>query len=315
MKEIAISTKGLTKVYQGKVLANDNISLDIYQGEIFGLLGPNGAGKTTFVRQILGLLLPTSGSIKVQGIDVVREPEKIKTLINYMGQNPYALWHLTVEEAIFYTAYLRGTSKESARARTQSLLNRLGLKEYQKKLLGELSGGILKLCNFAMAMVAESSILVLDEPTAGLDPINKKVVWEMIFNLNKEKRVTIILVTHDVLEAEKVLERVGFINHSKIIALGTPGELKREVDDRLRIELVLKPDYYLSEAIRESLEKYGDLVEVHKNHLIIFPPKKEVLKSVEGINNFLGFGVIDDLRLTTTSLEDVYIKLGGEKIA
>jgi ABC-type multidrug transport system ATPase subunit len=314
MRKTVIRTKDLTKIYNQKILANDKINLEVFEGEIFGLLGPNGAGKTTFVKQILGLLIPTSGEIEVLGIDVIKEPEEIKKVVNYLGQNPYALWHLKTEEAIFYTSYLKGTPYKEAKKITENLIKDLGLSEYKNKLLGALSGGILRLVNFAMAISSPCKILVLDEPTAGLDPINKKIVWQKIFELNRDKNITVLLVTHDVIEAEKTLQRVAFINKSKIIKEGTPGDLKREIDERLRIELLIKPEVKISEEQKEVLKSLGELIEVRQNNLIVLPHKKELSKSVEKIIEGLTFSVIDDIKLTTPSLEDVYIKLVGEKI-
>lgn len=314
MKKSVISTKNLTKIYNQKILANDRINLEVFEGEIFGLLGPNGAGKTTFVKQILGLLIPTSGEINVLGINVVKEPEKIKSSVNYLGQNPYALWYLKTEEAIFYTSYLKGTSYKEAKIITENLIEDLGLSEYKNKLLGELSGGVLRLVNFAMAISSPCKILVLDEPTAGLDPLNKKIVWQKIFELNRERNITIVLVTHDVMEAEKTLQRVAFIDKSRIIKEGTPGDLKREVDERLRIEILLKPDVEISQEQKEILKNLGELIEVRTNNLIILPHKKEFSVSVEKIIETLTFNLIDDIKLTTPSLEDVYIKLVGKKI-
>ena len=311
MKNVVIKVTDLTKIYNNKVLANDKINLEIYEGEIFGLLGPNGAGKTTFVKQLLGLLLPTKGDIKINNIDVVKYPEKLKPIINYLGQNPYALWHLTVEEAIFYTGILKKVKDDEAKKRTEDLIKDLRLQNFRKLYLGQLSGGILRIVNFAQAIVSDCKILILDEPTAGLDPINKKMIWDKIFELHNKNNITTILVTHDVLEAEKVLQRVGFIKNSKIIALGTVGELKKDVDDRFRIELKINPSCELN---LQKLNSFGEIIEIHKNHFYILPPKSDAFRNLENIIKEFGYSLIDDIRLTTPSLEDVYIKLAGEKI-
>lgn len=313
---VSIKVDNLTRVFAGKgnskrspVVANDNLSFEVRQGEIFGLLGPNGAGKTTLVSQLLGLLQPTSGEIWIEGIDVVREPNKVKSLVGYLPQTGLPMRYVEVERALHYTGRLRGQTENDAKRQSTRLIEELGMSSYANRYVNKLSGGMLRLTNFAMSLMGEPQVLVLDEPTNELDPHKRRLVWDTIARLNQEQGVTCILVTHNVLEAEKVIQRVAVMQGGKIVALGTPGELKMQSGGKVRLELQLKEGESLSLDESNKLERLGELEEMRPGlyRLYILPAK--VALATDAVVNGLGLTRLDDFRLAPPSLEDVYLEM------
>jgi len=206
------------------VTAVDGLSFDVHGGEIFGLLGPNGAGKTTTINVLCGLLEPTSGSATVLGFDIQREPSKIKEKIGVCPQEPAFYPYLTGRENIELIGNLHCMPKEEIRERVDWLLERLGLREGFRRRAGRYSGGMVRRMSLAMALVNDPEIAFLDEPSAGMDPQSRRATWELIKDLS-EKGSTVILTTHYIEEAEALADRVGIIDHGRLIALGTPMDL------------------------------------------------------------------------------------------
>ena len=313
-----LKVENLVKIYKKgsqKVKANDGISVEVYPGEIFGVLGSNGAGKSTFIRQVIGSIAKTSGKIFLNGREMHAKDLDLKNSIGYMTQgNLQMLYHLKVEEAILYTALLKGHSRKDGKRIVEMLLLELDLVQHRQKLLRHLSGGLMQMVNFAISIVSAPKILILDEPTRGLDPKRRQNIWEYIYKINKYWGTTIILVTHNVLEAEMILQRLVIFNSGKIISMGTPGELKQGVDNRLRIEIYLKPDQQCTDAMRERLNKVGEFIRLGERHFIVLTEREDYINSLQKINEVVPFTMIDDFRIGLTSLEDVYIKLAGEKI-
>jgi ABC-type multidrug transport system ATPase subunit len=312
----AVEVRDLTKRYKDGTLANDCLSLRIESGEVFGLLGPNGAGKTTLVLQILGLLLPTSGSVRVEGIDVVAQPQAVKVFSGYMPQTRVAMRNLELHRALAITGRLRGQPEKAARAQTEGLLSRLELQEHRNQYLDRLSGGLMRVAAFAMALMGEPRLIVLDEPTNELDPIRRRIVWETIRELNQQRQVTCLLVTHNVLEAERVVERVAVIDGGRAVALGTPGALKAQLGEEIRLEVVLKPEVSHNghrAAVEGELNALGRTVTFRPGHYAVFVERKQVPGAVSAVMAGLE-SAIDDFRLAPPSLEDVYIHLAGQKL-
>jgi len=313
MKHPIYQINRLTKIYKsGNIPANDNISLEIKQGEIFGIFGPNGAGKTTLVRQMAGLIKPTSGSIQLKGLDVVRYPKIIPNYVAYFSQTPWILWSLKVWEAIFFTGIFRGLAKKEAKEETEKLLVDLELYEIRSRLMERISGGQSKMLGIAATLIGNRPILILDEPTNNLDPTNRAKLWGLFSKLCRENQVTIILVTHNVLEAEQVVDRVIIVDKGKIIANGTPGELKAKIDDRVRIEIKFKKDTPFDP--HEFMKSFKDSNELHTGKWQIFIPKNQVSAVYGQVINKIAIENLDDFRLMTTTLEDVYIQMGGKNL-
>ncbi len=291
--------------------ANDAISFEIREDEIFGLLGPNGAGKTTLVHQIAGLIRPTSGSIILFNRDVVKKPEQSAHLMALQPQHSMALRHLLPEEGLYYTGLLRGLKRPEALQQSTRLLDELDINEIRGKRVNLLSGGQKKLLSIAVTLIGNRPLLIFDEPTNDLDPAHRRLVWNRLLQQQKQG-TTILLVTHQILEAEQVIQRVGIMQHGKLIALGTPGDLKMQLSRPMRIELFLKGELDKSEALPAPLKKD---VEIRSRFHWVLPCSREELPHI--INQlFASIGVeqIDDLRVSSSSLEDVYLKLGQETV-
>ncbi|MFE7777436.1 ABC transporter ATP-binding protein [Streptomyces sp. NPDC057445] len=291
-----------------EVRANDGISLVVRAGEIFGLLGPNGAGKSTLVRQLTGLMRPDSGTVDVLGHDLVRHPERAARLIGYLGQESTALDELTVALAAETTGRLRGLGVREARAERDTVLEELGLTGLAGRPLKKLSGGQRRLACFAAALVGERPVLVLDEPTTGMDPVARRAVWAAVDRRRAEHGATVLLVTHNVIEAETVLDRVAVLERGKVIACDTPAGLKEHVAGEVRVELVWRERAPLDvpevAALRASAQESG------RRWVLRLAPD-EARAAVAAVTGGEAFAALDDFTLATPSLEDVYLALGG----
>ncbi|MFZ3469678.1 ABC transporter ATP-binding protein [Streptomyces sp. 4.24] len=288
--------------------ATDGISLDVRRGEIFGLLGPNGAGKSTLVRQLTGLMRPDSGSVSLLGHDLVRHPERAARLLSYLGQESTALDELTVSLAAETTGRLRGLGLRSARAERDAVLEELGLTEIAGRPLKKLSGGQRRLACFAAALVGERPVLVLDEPTTGMDPVARRAVWSAVDRRRAGSGATVLLVTHNVIEAETVLDRVAVIDQGRVIACDTPAGLKAEVSGEVRLELVWRTAAPLE--IPEVAALAASAAASGRRWVLRLGPD-EARAAVAAVTGGPAFAALDDFTLATPSLEDVYLALGG----
>jgi len=224
-RNTVISVKNLVKKF-GNFVANDNLSFEVYEGEIFGFLGANGAGKTTAIRVLSGLSEPTSGEVSVAGFNAKKQPEKIKKSIGYMCQKFSLYEDLTVKENIMLYGGIYGMSKSSIKERTNMLLDKLNFREYGDRLISSLPLGLKQKLAFSVAVFHEPRIVFLDEPTGGVDPITRRQFWEMIYE-TAAMGITVFVTTHYMDEAE-YCDRVSIMSEGKIVALDTPAELKRQ---------------------------------------------------------------------------------------
>ncbi|WP_433573793.1 ABC transporter ATP-binding protein [Streptomyces sp. CA-251247] len=291
-----------------EVRATDGISLEVRGGEIFGLLGPNGAGKSTLVRQLTGLMRPDSGSVEVLGHDLVRHPERAARLVGYLGQESTALDELTVALAAETTGRLRGLTTRDARAERDSVLEELGLTALAGRPLKKLSGGQRRLACFAATLVGERPLLVLDEPTTGMDPVARRAVWAAVDRRRAVNGTTVVLVTHNVIEAETVLDRVAVLERGRVIACDTPGGLKERVAGEVRVELVWRDRAPLD--VPEVAALHGSAQQSGRRWVLRLAPD-EARAAVAAVTGGAAFAALDDFTLTTPSLEDVYLALGG----
>jgi len=223
-ENFAIRTEELTKLF-GSLVAVDHVSLEIPPGEIFGFLGPNGAGKTTLIRMLCGILKPTSGRGWVGGYDIDREAEKVKTQIGYMSQHFSLYDDLTVEENLSFYAHIHLGDRRRAQRQMEKVIEVFQLGPRLRQLTRELSGGWKQRLALASAVVHEPQILFLDEPTVGIDPVSRREIWDLIYELSG-RGTTVFLTTHYMDEAERC-HRIGFIYSGRLVALDTPEEIKR----------------------------------------------------------------------------------------
>jgi ABC-2 type transport system ATP-binding protein len=305
----ALNLKNLTKSYGDLVAVND-LSLDIFQGEIFGFLGPNGAGKTTAINMICGLLKCDSGDVYVYGKHLRDHYQKNKTRMGLCPQNLVIWESLTCLEQLEFMGQQYNVNRKKARGSALELLEILGLQSKQDKLAKTLSGGMKRRLNLALALVHDPELLILDEPQAGLDPQSRLLVREYIRSLTRKK--TVILTTHEMDEADRLSDRVAIIDHGKLLVLDTPDNLKNRIGkgDMLEVKMSAGQDDQISlmlQNLPQSLEKLvyqnGFLRLVNVDIYNILPILLKIVKQ-----NRLS---IEDMTIRKKTLEDVFISITG----
>jgi ABC-2 type transport system ATP-binding protein len=239
MNESSIVIEHLGKKYQDTTALED-FTLQVGKGELFGLLGPNGAGKTTSINILCGLVKPTTGTATVCGYDVLKESAKVKELIGVCVQETAIYPYLTGVENVQLFGNLHAMDKAGLNARRNMLITKMGLTEDAKRRAGKYSGGMKRRLSLILALINDPQIAFLDEPTVAMDPQSRHAVWDFLKELKTEEK-TIILTTHYMEEAEELCDRVGIIDHGKLIALGTPKELiaKNQVNNLEEVFLKL----------------------------------------------------------------------------
>ncbi len=235
--DIAIQTQRLTKAY-GELVAVDNLNLAIRSGEVFGLLGPNGAGKTTTILMLLGLSEPTSGRATVVGFDPTRDPLEVKRRVGYLPDDVGFYAELSGRQNLRYTAALNGMDHKAANARIDQLLTDVGLADAGDRHVEEYSRGMRQRLGLADALVKDPSILILDEPTASIDPAGVADVLALIERLARDKGVTVLLSSHLLHQVHQVCDRVAIFNHGRILAQGKMSELTESLaGDQIELEV------------------------------------------------------------------------------
>jgi ABC-2 type transport system ATP-binding protein len=239
-----IRTEQLVKVYEGhgaEIRAVDGLDLEVAQGEFFGLLGPNGAGKSTTIGMLTTMVVPTSGSAFVAGMDARRQPAAVKRRIGVVAQTNTLDRQLTIWENLYFHGRYFGVSRTDARTRTDELLEQFALADRSTAMVFELSGGMAQRLMVARALVHRPEILFLDEPTSGIDPQTRINLWRILQDLHAEGQ-TILLTTHYMEEADTLCQRVAIIDHGRLLALGSPAELKQQVGAQTLITLTVDGD-------------------------------------------------------------------------
>ncbi len=303
-ENLAIEAENLTKKF-GKFVAVNHINLKIKKGETFGLLGPNGAGKTTTIRMITGVIKPSDGYVKVFGMNVAKERKKILRYIGYMPQKFSLYEDLTVEENIKLYGRLQGIIGTSLRERVKELLERFYLWEFRKRLAGRLSGGMKQRLALATALVHDPKLLILDEPTAGVDPPLRRRFWKYFKELNKEGK-TILVTTHYMDEAENC-DRLALMNRGSIIAEGTPREIKKKAlgGELIEIRFEGELDPYKLPGVKSVLDDSGQRYLLIVEDAGLYLPK--IVKKAEE----LGTKILVAAPVYV-SLEEAFIRFMGE---
>ncbi|MCX7727019.1 MAG: ATP-binding cassette domain-containing protein [Chitinispirillaceae bacterium] len=276
-----IETINLTKKFRDRT-AVDNLSLSIGEGEIFGLLGPNGAGKTTTVKILTTLLKPTLGFARVVGFDVVKDPMEVKKRIGYSPQEINLDRDLSGYQNLFLHGLLH--RMENIKERCNELIKWADIENFSKESVRNYSGGMQRRLQIARAIMHNPKVLFLDEPTVGLDPQIRRAIWELILSL-KSKRIGVLLTTHYIEEAEMLCDRVGIMNKGKLIAYGTPTELKK----------IVKP--YVVECQDNGAIEYKHFTNKEEAYLFAKDKQKKLMRILEA------------------TLEDVFIHYTGERIS
>jgi ABC-2 type transport system ATP-binding protein len=314
---LAYEVRGLVRTYRSgaqTLVASNHVDLDIAAGTVFGLLGPNGAGKTTLVRQLVGLLRPDAGEIRLLGRPLAfgrggtRGSADAASCVAYLPQHEAALVDLTVEHAIESTGRLRGLSVAAARAQRNDLIAELELAGLAGRVIGKLSGGERRLAAVGATLAGHRPVVVLDEPTTGLDPKARRAVWAALERRRRDFGVTVVLVTHNVLEAEAVLDQVAVLDTGRVIACDTPGRLKAQVSDEVRLDLIWRDAPPMTEPIVAELAARAA---VSGRRWSLHMPVAEARAALGALTSGPAFAALDDFTLATPTLEDVYLALGG----
>ena len=308
--EYVIETINLTKKF-GELVAVDNLNLKIKEGEIFGLLGPNGAGKTTTISMLCTILKPTSGTALVNGFDIIKEQDKVRKSIGVVFQDPSLDNLLTGEENLKIHAGLYGVPKNERVKRIQEVLGLVGLKERAKTIVKYYSGGMRRRLEIARGLIHYPKILFLDEPTLGLDPQTRVHIWEYIKKLAERERITIVLTTHYMEEADMLCDRIAIIDHGGIKVSGKPEELKNSLEGDV-VSVECKESNILSEVVKN--------LEGVKNVAILNGKLNITVKNGEtAIPRILDLAReknirIDSIGIRKPTLNDVFIKYTGREI-
>ena len=300
-----LEISGLTKTYRRGARANDGVDLMIEAGEVYGLLGHNGAGKTTLVNQVVGLLRPDAGTIVLDGRDVVADPAFARRACSIQPQATLPINGLTPNQAVELIGRLRGGRPTEVRARRDALFDALDVGEWARTDGARLSGGVRRLVGFAMAAVAPGRLVILDEPTNDVDPVRRRLLWDAVRALG-DGGAAVLLVTHNVVEAERAVDRLAILDHGRVIETGTPAQLKERVADDLRVELVLEPGASPPPTPAFVLRSVG----AGQRHLATIPAAAAA-EAVAWVEDLQRAGVVEEYRLGPATLEDVYVELVG----
>ena len=314
--EDIVIVEGLTKTF-GSLRAVDEVSFTVKKGEIFGFLGPNGAGKTTTINLLTTLMKPTSGRGLVAGFDIQREPQKVRKRIGVLFQDITLDRELTGWENLWIHGLIYGIPRSVLKRRISELLAFVELEDWARSQVKKYSGGMQRRLQIAAALLHRPEVLFLDEPTLGLDPQTRAHVWDYILELQRNEKVTVFLTTHYMDEAERLCHRTAIIDHGKIIALGSPEELKR----------ALGSDVVYVQLAPESLQETGRIAESLKNCKefsrvqVVRPGEISVsaVRAAEAIPKIFeeaeGLAVrVREVAYHTPTLEDVFLHLTGRKL-
>jgi ABC-2 type transport system ATP-binding protein len=306
-----IKVENLVKKF-GDITAVDGISFKVRKGEIFGFLGPNGAGKTTTINILAGLSLPSSGVAIIAGQDVTKHPIGCKKMLGIATQDANFDHHLNIKDNLFYQGLLFGLPRKELKKRVDAALQWSKLEKYRKKRFHQLSGGMQRRLVVARAMLSDPEILLLDEPTTGLDPQSRRQVWEYIKDL-KEKGKTVLLTTHYMEEADILCDRISIIDHGRIIASGTPDELKRILDNNIVIDISFYSEV-VSEHIERDLSSISGVnyVKMRKHGIRVGVGNDAVVEQV--LNSIITKNKIKGINIIRPTLEDVFLHLTGREM-
>jgi len=302
----AIQTFSLSKKF-GYLVAVDNIDLSIKEGELFSLLGPNGAGKTTAIKMLCCLLRPSSGTATIMGRDINEDSMAVKQIIDVSPQETAIAEHLNAWENLSLIGGIRGLAKKEVKKRSWELLEMVGLAKRAKEQVRKFSGGMKRRLSIAMALVSDPQVLFLDEPTLGLDPQSRRGIWEHIAELKGKK--TILLTTHYLEEADALADRIAIIDEGKIVALGTPRELKDSISD---MQVMVVRAKNLAPGVIEGLKEIYPEVKATEDGIEI---RAKELSFYEIVDYLRPRGVdIQSASLKQPTLDDVFLHLTGKEL-
>ncbi|NLE98493.1 MAG: ABC transporter ATP-binding protein [Propionibacterium sp.] len=307
--QAVLQITNLTRKYRA-VVANDDVSLTVHAGDVVGLLGHNGAGKTTLVNQVVGLLKPDAGSIRLGELDAVAHPTAARRHVALQPQTQAPIDGMTPALAIELAGRIRGLSPRDARASAVGLIEELDIGEWcGRRALpdgGGLSGGVRRLTSFAMALAAPTPLVILDEPTNDVDAARRKLLWDAL-RRRGDQGAGVLVVTHNVAEAERVVDDLVVLHHGKVVAEGTPGALRGTRDDDLRLELQLTPGGD-DPSVDDDAPAAGRRVRAGRRILLTLPAV-DTASAVAWANALRDDARIDGYTLGPSTLEESYLAL------
>jgi ABC-2 type transport system ATP-binding protein len=311
--ENEIEVKALTKFY-GSLLAVDDVSFEVRGKEIFGLLGPNGAGKTTTIRMICGMLRPTGGTAVIAGFDVAQKPQEVKRRIGLVPDISNLFGELSARVNLEFMGKLYGLDRKTRRERIDQVLELFQLKDRQNDLVKYYSKGMHRRLTIAAALIHQPEILIMDEPTSGLDAQTARLVREIILDLNKEGR-TVLITTHQIDEADKLAQRVGIIDHGRLIALNTPEQLKNTTEGMhaLEIKILNEVDQQRWIPIIQKAEGVEAVFLAEGKIRVLSKDLAQMIPKVVSLVDKNG-GKIENISVAQPTLEDAFINLTGKSI-
>jgi ABC-2 type transport system ATP-binding protein len=309
---VLLEIANLTKVYRRGVRANDGIAFQVDSGQVLGLLGHNGAGKTTLLNQVVGLVKPTSGTIRIDGRDPVADPAMARRACSLQPQAQAPLTGVTPRQAIEIMARIRGASRRRARQRADELLAALELEPWASTIGEKLSGGVLRLTGFCMAAAEPGRVVMLDEPTNDVDPVRRKLLWAQVRALGAAG-CAVVLVTHNVIEAERAVQRLVVLDRGRVVAQGSPAELRGDDADRLRLEVVAADEAVARRLVDEVTAVVGGVAPpVAAGRRVAVPiAPQAATAALAWAQRERETGRVDEFSVGPISLEDVYIRLTG----
>jgi len=306
---LTVVTNGLTKRF-GDLVAVDHIDLQVEPGTVFSLLGPNGAGKTTVVRMLATLSAPTSGTAVVCGHDVVHEADAVRRAISLTGQFAALEDNLTARENLLLMARLRGYGKAAAGLLVDSLVDRFDIGEFRDKLIKAVSGGQRRRVDLAASLVVQPQLLVLDEPTTGLDPRSRQVVWSTVRDL-VDDGVTVLLTTQYLEEADALADDIVLIDHGQAVAAGSPSDLKARIGDQ-RVDVVAVDHQGLDDLVTALSGAFRISISRERRTISVPAPGEiDDLASVAAAVRSSGIP-IDEIALRRPTLDDAFLALTGQ---
>jgi ABC-2 type transport system ATP-binding protein len=304
---------GITKTYRSRVrrgrgvCANDGITLHVDGGQVYGLLGHNGAGKTTLVHQIVGLLRPDSGEIHIAGRDAVADPGFARRSCSLQPQAHLPINGLTPRQAIELMGRLRGGRAAEVGARREQLIDALDIGEWLDTDGERLSGGVKRLVAFAMAAVLPGQVVVLDEPTNDVDPVRRRLLWSAVRSLAEEGSA-VLLVTHNVVEAERTVDRLAILDAGRVVAEGTPAQLKSGLEHELRLDISLEPG-----SSAPAVPPFASRYVPNGSRALVILPAGRAADGLAWAQQLHADGVVGEFALTPASLEDAYVGLVSDQ--
>jgi ABC-2 type transport system ATP-binding protein len=311
MNSSAIRCESMVREFGGLAAVN-GVDLDVAAGEIYGFLGPNGAGKSTTVRILCTLLAPTSGTVSVAGFDVVEQPGEVRLRIGAALQDAALDPRQTGTELLLLQGRLYGLSRADARRRVDELGELIDLGDALDRRIVTYSGGMKRRLDLAAALIHNPDILFLDEPTTGLDPVSRAVVWEEVRRLNDDLGMTVFLTTQYLEEADALAGRVGIIDHGRIVAEGTPADLKRAIGSDMIVARVDADARLACAAVEHVVGVIG--VEAHGHEIMVSTGDGPATIGAVAVALSQCGVPIRDLTLRTPTLDDVFLELTGTRL-